>query len=99
MLPQPAHDPHRLGAHLCGDGVDVAVLASHATAVELCLLDPDPASPDGWAERRVALRGPDLGVWHAHVPGVRAGQRYGFRAHGAWDPVAGLRYNPAKLLV
>ncbi len=95
-LPRPAP---RLGVHLAGDGVDVAVLASHAEAVELCLLDPDPTAPDGWAERRVPLAGPRHGVFAAHVPGVRAGQRYGFRAHGRWDPDAGLRYNPAKLLL
>ncbi|GGC12256.1 glycogen debranching protein GlgX [Cellulomonas carbonis] len=95
----PSPTPHRLGARLAGDGVDVAVLASHATGVDLCLLDPDPSSPDGWSERRVALQGPTHGVWHAHVPGVRAGQRYGFRAHGRWDPQSGARYNPAKLLV
>lgn len=84
---------------LSGDGIDVAVLASHADAVELCLLDPDPAAPDGWHERRVTLSGPVHGVWYAHVPGVRAGQHYGFRTHGRWDPDAGLRHNPAKLLV
>ncbi|MCV2394060.1 glycogen debranching protein GlgX [Actinotalea sp. M2MS4P-6] len=88
-----------LGVHLRADGADVAVLASHATAVDLCLLDPDPTSPDGWTERRVPLTGPSHGVWYAHVPGMTAGQRYGFRAHGRWDPAAGLRYNPAKLLV
>ena len=88
-----------LGVRLAGDGVDVAVLASHADAVELCLLDPDPAAADGWAERRVPLVGPVHGVWYAHVPGVAAGQHYGFRAHGRWDPDAGLRYNPAKLLL
>lgn len=95
----PSRSPHRLGVHLSGDGVDVAVLASHASAVDLCLLDRDPAGADGWSERRVRLTGPDLGVWHAHVPGVRVGQHYGFRAHGRWDPAAGTRYNPAKLLV
>ncbi|NMR21534.1 glycogen debranching protein GlgX [Cellulomonas fimi] len=88
-----------LGVHLTADGADVAVLASHATGVDLCLIDPDPTSATGWRERRVALGGPTYGVWHAHVPGVRAGQRYGFRAHGAWDPALGLRHNPAKLLV
>ncbi|HWS58123.1 MAG TPA: glycogen debranching enzyme GlgX, partial [Actinotalea sp.] len=91
--------PSRLGVHLVGDGVDVAVLASHADGVQLCLLEPAPTSADGWSERRVALKGPVHGVWHAHVPGVRAGQRYGFRATGRWDPAAGTRYNPAKLLV
>jgi glycogen operon protein len=87
------------------DGVTVAVLAAHASGVDLCLLDPDGTdSSDGggrprFTERRVPLAGPSFGVWHARVPGVRAGQRYGFRAHGAWDPSSGLRYNPAKLLL
>ncbi|KRC34075.1 glycogen debranching protein GlgX [Oerskovia sp. Root22] len=96
--PRPSHGPvPPFGVHLAGDGVDVAVLASHASAVDLCLLD---VSPDGEIhERRVALDGPSYGVWHARVPGVREGQRYGFRAHGPWDPAAGLRYNPAKLLL
>ncbi|GEN78397.1 glycogen debranching protein GlgX [Actinotalea fermentans] len=88
-----------LGVRLAGDGIDVAVLASHADAVELCLLDPDATADDGWRERRIPLAGPVHGVWHAHVPGVVAGQHYGLRAHGRWDPDAGLRYNPAKLLL
>ena len=93
-----------LGVRPAGDGVDVAVLASHATAVELCLVDVvDPAlpahDPARYRERRVPLAGPAYGVWHAHVPGVRPGQRYGFRVHGPWEPAAGLRHNPAKLLV
>ncbi|MBD8080140.1 glycogen debranching protein GlgX [Cellulosimicrobium arenosum] len=87
-----------LGVHPCGDGVDVAVLAAHATAVELCLVDRSEEG-DRWTERRVALQGPAYGVWRGHVPGVRPGQRYGFRVHGPWDPDAGLRHNPAKLLV
>ncbi|MFJ1513413.1 glycogen debranching protein GlgX [Cellulosimicrobium funkei] len=93
-----------LGVRLAGDGVDVAVLASHATAVELCLVDVVDAAlpahdPARYRERRVPLAGPAYGVWHGHVPGVGAGQRYGFRVHGTWDPAAGLRHNPAKLLV
>ena len=31
--------------------------------------------------------------------GIRAGQRYGYRVYGAYDPSRGLRHNPAKLLV
>jgi len=88
----PRNRPPRLGVHATDDGVEVAVLAPHAEAVELCLLD-------GQHERRVPLDGPRLGVFWARVPGVRAGQRYGFRAHGPWEPAYGLRYNPAKLLV
>ncbi len=93
-----------LGVHCSGDGIDVAVLASHAQSVELCLIDVvDPGreqtDPARYTERRLPLEGPVHGVWFAHVPGVGAGQRYGFRTYGPWDPAAGLHHNPAKLLV
>ncbi|MEL7977069.1 glycogen debranching protein GlgX [Isoptericola sp. F-RaC21] len=94
-----------LGVHPTPDGgVDVAVAASHADGVELCLIDVvephrDPHDPARYAERRVPLDGPVYGVWHGHVPHVRPGQRYGFRTYGPWDPEAGQRHNPAKLLV
>ena len=93
------------GVHLHGGGVQVSVLASHATGVDLCLIDPVPLSErtagdaPHFIERRVPLVERSYGVWHAFVPGVHAGQRYGFRAHGPWDPHAGLRHNSAKLLV
>ncbi|MBI9116072.1 glycogen debranching protein GlgX [Sanguibacter suaedae] len=92
-----------LGVHVVDGGVQVAVLASHATGVDLCLVDPAPApgsSPDvRWTERRIPLVEHSYGVWHGFVPGVTEGQRYGFRTHGPWDPRAGQRHNPAKLLV
>jgi isoamylase len=90
--------PPPLGVNLRpdGDGVDVAVYAGNAEAVELCLLDGE--GPDT-VERRVVLGQRAHGVHFGHVCGVREGQRYGLRAHGPWDPSRGLRYNPAKLLV
>src|SRR5258708_19077368 len=38
-------------------------------------------------------------VWHGYLPGVGPGQRYGYRVHGPYDPAAGHRCNPAKLLL
>ena len=76
-----------------GDGSDVAVLAAHADAVEVCVLD------GAGGEVRTALTDVDLGVWHGHVPGLVPGSRYGLRVHGRWDPQRGLRHNPAKLLL
>ncbi|GEL95555.1 glycogen debranching protein GlgX [Cellulomonas composti] len=93
MSPRSSRPPRPLGVHVVDGGVQVAVVASHATGVDLCLPGPDGV------ERRVPLGGPHLGTFSAFVPGVRAGDRYGFRVHGAWDPVRGLRHNPAKLLV
>ena len=40
-----------------------------------------------------------MGVWHGAVPGIGPGTRYGFRAHGPWDPDTGRVFNPAKLLL
>ncbi|PPK98633.1 glycogen operon protein [Kineococcus xinjiangensis] len=76
-----------------GDGADVAVLAAHADAVEVCLFD------EAGAEHRVPLPDVEHGIWSGHVPGMRRGTRYGFRVHGRWEPERGLRHNPAKLLL
>ncbi|MGE3287846.1 MAG: glycogen debranching protein GlgX [Pseudonocardia sp.] len=89
-----------LGAHVDThggtDGVRFAVASASAEAVEVCLVD----GPDGdLTERRVELPEHTFGVWHGHVPGVRPGQRYGYRVHGPYQPFAGLRANPAKILL
>jgi glycogen operon protein len=76
-------------------GLNVAVHARHASAVELCLY-----AEDGLTETaRIRLPAFTDGVWHGFVPGVGAGQRYGLRAHGPWQPEAGHRFNPALLLI
>lgn len=74
----------------------MAIFARHADRVELCLFDP---AGSGWSERRFTLPDQTHGVWHAHIPDVPVGQRYGVRVHGPWDPSRGLWHNPAKLLL
>ena len=64
-----------------------------ADGVELCLFD------DSGAETRWSLDQGDGFVWQGYLPDVAPGQRYGFRVHGPWDPSAGVRCNPAKLLL
>src|SRR5699024_3042174 len=73
-------------------GTEVAVVASHATSVELCLFD-------GAHERRIPLRHRAHDTWWDAVPELTPGTRYGFRVEGPWDPDAGHRHNPAKLLL
>ena len=87
----------RPGVTLVEGGADVAVYAGHADAVELCLFDAGDKA--GTSERRIHLLERAHGWWFAFVPGITAGQRYNFRAHGAWSPDQGLRHNPAKLLL
>jgi isoamylase len=82
-----------LGATHDGVGTNFAIYSEVAERVELCLLDADGA------EERVPLREVDGFVWHGYLHGVAPGQRYGYRVHGPYDPAAGHRCNPAKLLL
>lgn len=85
--------PPPLGVTVHNGTADVAVLAAHADAVDLCLFDEDGT------ERRVPLTRNAYGIWWDVIAGVGPGQRYGFRAHGPWSPEEGHRHNPAKLLM
>ncbi len=99
--PRPLRDlPPPAGMTLRGEpggGADFCVYADRAEAVEVCLFDP--GDTDGSTERRVALTERAHGHWFGHLPGVCAGQRYGVRVDGPWDPERGMRHNPAKLLL
>ncbi|RMB78800.1 glycogen debranching enzyme GlgX [Rhodococcus sp. SBT000017] len=89
----PPGSPFPLGATALSTGTQFAVHAPEADGVEVCLIDPDGG------ERRVELTTRTFGVRHAFVPGVRPGDRYGFRAHGRWDPHSGRRFNGSKILL
>lgn len=93
VSPRPGR-PWPLGARAAADGVNVAVASSHATAIEVCLFDAA-----GREIRRVALPERTGDVFHGFLPGLGAGQAYGLRAHGPWEPSRGHRFDPAKLLL
>jgi isoamylase len=88
----PGHR-YPLGATYDGTGTNFAIFSEVAEAVELCLFDPSGN------ERKVQLHEQDAFVWHAYLPGVEPGQRYGYRVYGPYDPSRGLRCNPHKLLL
>jgi len=93
-----SHDlPPAFGATVTGDGVDFAVYAGRADAVEICLFQAGDMT--GASERRITLQDRAHGTWFGSVPGLGAGARYGVRAHGPWQPEQGLRYNAEKLLL
>ncbi len=75
-------------------GVNFAVASLHAERVELCLFDAQ-----GIETARLTLPQFTNGIWHGFVPGIEAGQLYGLRAHGPYQPERGHRFNPAKLLI
>ena len=85
--------PFPLGATWDGRGTNFAVFSENAQAVELCLLDGQRR------ETRVPVTQCTAHIWHTYLPGIRPGQRYGYRVHGPWDPARGLMFNPAKFLI
>ncbi len=87
--------PHPLGASWDGRGTNFAVFSANATKVEVCIFDDD-----GERElQRVALPEYTDQVWHGYLPHVRPGTPYGYRVHGPYEPEAGHRFNPNKLLL
>ncbi|MEM7256354.1 MAG: glycogen debranching protein GlgX [Pseudomonadota bacterium] len=86
---------HTLGATWDGGGVNFALFSADAERVELCLFDKS-----GRHERaRLTLPECTDQVWHGYVPDCRPGDLYGYRVYGAYEPEAGLRFNPNKLLI
>jgi len=85
--------PFPLGALWDGEGVNFSLFSENAERVELCLFDDDDR------ELRLELTERTAFNWHAYVPGIGPGQRYGYRVHGPWAPARGHRFNPAKLLI
>jgi glycogen operon protein len=88
--------PYPLGATCDGQGVNFAIASHHATAVELCLFDPEDPRRE---LARLPLKDQTNHVFHGYVPGLGAGALYGYRVHGPWAPHQGHRFNPHKLLV
>ncbi|HEX6405466.1 MAG TPA: glycogen debranching protein GlgX [Pseudonocardiaceae bacterium] len=86
-----------LGATYDGAGTNFALFSEVADEVELCLFDD--GGDAGAIETRVRLPEVDGFVWHGYLPGIGPGQHYGYRVHGRYDPAAGQRCNPAKLLI
>jgi len=87
--------PHPLGATWDGRGTNFALFSSTAEKVELCLFDPTGRTETD----RIALPERTEDVWHGYLPDAQPGQLYGYRVHGPYDPEAGHRFNPHKLLI
>ncbi|HEX4267431.1 MAG TPA: glycogen debranching protein GlgX [Steroidobacteraceae bacterium] len=87
--------PYPLGATWDGKGTNFAVFSEHASKVEVCLFEHD-----GMREsERIELPEYTDQIFHGYVPEVGPGTFYGYRAHGPYEPEAGHRFNPHKLLL
>jgi isoamylase len=88
-----------LGATVRDNGVNFSVFSRNATGLDLLLFDheddPKPASIISIAP----YTGRTYHYWHVFVPNVSAGQIYGYRARGPFEPASGMRFDSDKVLL
>ena len=95
LITQPG-SPYPLGATIRPAGVNFSVFSKSSARVELLLFDgaedarPSAVIPLDPASNRT------YHYWHVFVPGVQAGQIYGYRACGPFEPQRGLRFDPGQ---
>jgi len=88
-----------LGATLSLKGANFSVYSKHATGIELLFFD---CVDDGRPARVIRINpatNRTYHYWHVFVPGVKAGQIYGYRVEGPFDPASGMRFDSAKVLI
>ena len=87
--------PHPLGATWDGAGTNFTLFSANATKVEVCLFDAN-----GEKEiERVELPEYTNQIFHGYLPDVGPARFYGYRVHGPYQPEAGHRFNPNKLVL
>ena len=88
-----------LGAAMRRGGVNFSVYSRSATGVELLLFDREDDSRPGRTVRLDPVLNRTYHYWHIFVPGVKAGQIYGYRVEGPFNPAKGMRFDPSKVLL
>jgi len=88
-----------LGAALSLEGANFSVYSKHATAIDLLLFEYVNDARSARVIRIDSSTNRTYHYWHVFVPGVKAGQIYGYRVEGPFDPASGLRFDPAKVLL
>jgi isoamylase len=89
--------PTPQGATWTGSGVNFAIYSSHATRIEVSLLDAASGAEVG--RHDLAARTGD--VWHGFLPARRAapGMHYAFHVYGPQEPDNGQRFDPTVALI
>ncbi|PIV21083.1 MAG: glycogen debranching enzyme GlgX [Deltaproteobacteria bacterium CG_4_8_14_3_um_filter_45_9] len=86
---------HPLGSTLYEDGVNFAIFSQYASEAFLLLFD----RPDVGPTDIIKLEDRTKYIWHVFVHGLKAGQLYGYKIKGDFNPVYGMRFNENKFLI
>jgi glycogen operon protein len=91
--------PFPIGASIVDGGANFSVFSRKATAIDLLLFDD---VDDGHPSRVIPIdpiTNRTYHYWHTFVPDLEAGQIYGYRVAGPFEPESGLRFDHTKLLL
>jgi len=97
--PQNGGQASPLGATAEPKGVNFSLYSRAALRVELLFFEREE---DAQPSRVISLdpfTNRTYHYWHIFVPGVQAGQLYGYRVHGPFNPSKGMRFDPSKILL
>ncbi len=84
-----------LGTTLSEDGVNFAIYSQNAREVFLLLFDDANSEPTDI----IRIENRTKYIWHTFIHGVKAGQLYGYKVRGDFNPAYGMRFNEHKLLI
>src|SRR5512143_1332803 len=88
-----------LGASMRHNGANFSVYSGSATGVELLFFDREDDSRPSRTVRLDPAVNLSYHYWHVFMPDVQAGQLYGYRVEGPYDPGKGMRFDPSKVLL
>ncbi len=88
-----------LGATVTSGGVNFSLYSRDASGIELLFFDHEDDGQPSHVIRLDQTVNRTYHYWHVFVPGLQAGQLYGYRVHGPLDPARGMRFDPTKVLL
>ncbi|MDR2773453.1 MAG: glycogen debranching enzyme, partial [Tannerella sp.] len=91
--------PLPMGATLTGSGVNFSIFSRHAKAITLLLFENDTPDSECKGVLLDPVRNRTGDVWHCHIPGLKAGALYLYKADGPFQPEKGFRFNRYKALL
>ena len=88
-----------LGASVTANGVNFSVFSKRATGIDLLLFEHvDDEKPASVIHVHPASNR-TYHYWHVFAPALKAGQIYGYRVYGPFEPSKGFRFDATKVLL
>ncbi len=88
-----------IGATVTPEGVNFSLFSKNCHRVELLLFDHEHDARPSQIFQLDPQSNRTFYYWHIFIPGLQAGQLYGYRVYGPFDPARGHRFDAGKLLI